>query len=102
MKRTLLFVALVATGFLLKFCLVEAERYVHVSLVDRCLAQYQTPTREQETACYLSPREHAGYRVIAFLSFQPQLWKNLKGRCVEAKDNADEYFECGWWNHVAL
>ena len=103
MRQVLVIVGFVAVGFLLKLSLVEGERYLSASLVDKCLAQYNgTMSREQEHACFASPRANAGYRFISMLNVQPQLWKNLAGRCVEAKDEADQYFECRWWNRVAL
>lgn len=103
MKTSLSIALLIAAGFAVKASLDEAERYVHVRIVDTCFAKYSAPlSKAQELACYESPRQSSAYRVLAALAFQPQLWKNTGGRCVDSQDQQREYFDCGWWNRVAL
>lgn len=102
MRTALVVVLLVFVGFAIKLSLVEAERYVHVRLVDACLAQYSNVSREQENACYGAPDRSFAYRLIAALSFQPEFWKNTSGRCVGVENKQEDYFGCGWWNRRAL
>jgi hypothetical protein len=100
MKKTAAIFLIVLGGFVLKLSIVELERYVHVRLVDECLAQYDDPSQEQETACYgaTSPT----YKIIAFLNFQPQFWMNTEDRCVNVNEKHNSYFECRWWNKYEL
>jgi hypothetical protein len=90
-------------GFFAKALVAEAERDLSIHYVDSCLSLYGAPTPEQKTMCYGSAKDHLPYLFVSALNFQPSFWKNTSGRCVGTKGTeAHKYFECRWWNEIAL
>lgn len=90
-------------GYSAKALVAEAERDLAIHYADSCFRPYKAPTPEQETLCYGSAKKHLSYKVVSALNFQPSFWKNTPGRCVGTKGTEPyKYFECRWWNEIAL
>ena len=102
-KRLSIWVGVVALGFVTKLGFVEAERMVSMHFVESCFDQTKPSTLQGESACYGAPREQTIYRILSALNAQPSFWKNTTGRCVGTQGTrADAYFECRWWNRLAI
>lgn len=90
-------------GFLTKALVVEAEKKLTTYYMDTCLGARDNPTSDEESKCYGASKNKPLYRIVTTLNFQPSFWKNTNGRCVETKGRKPyEYFECKWWNEIAL
>lgn len=103
LRSALIVLVVFFCGFFAKSLLVEAERNLAIQYVDECMKSHANPTQEQKTKCYGSSQDHLPYQIVSALNFQPALWKNTPGRCVGTKGGAPyTYFECRWWNEIAL
>ena len=103
LRSLLLVIFVFLCGYFAKALVAEAERGIAIHYVDSCFRSYKTPTPEQETICYGSAKNYFPYQIISSLNFQPNFWKNLPGRCVGTKGTEPyKYFECKWWNEIAL
>jgi len=103
MKTIATLLVAILLGFFLKVGVAEAERSLSVNIVDECFEQYESPTQDQEAACYTAPQQSFVYRLVAALNFQPHLWKNNNERCANPNEKRNEdYFQCHWWNQYAL
>lgn len=96
-------VLLVALGFVAKIAVEEVTRIAGVHYVDECFRSQPNATEEQKTACYSAARKEPLYKALSVLNFQPEFFKNTRGRCGEKKiKESNDYFECGWWNKITI
>ena len=103
MPRWSKIVLFVALGFIGKIAITEATKITNVYYVDKCFESHPNATQEQKTECYSAARKEPLYQVLSVLNFQPEFFKNTKGRCDEKTINeSKDYFECGWWNKITI